>query len=191
MIRMKSMKGALRRAVVLTAVSCILWTVPGPVHGSTRFYSIVGAGGSYRDAFRETPPYHTTILSPWLEAGVQTRRGYLAGFTASFHLDPENTSDIASIILGGKMVFFIVPRVLYWGLRGGLHIERDYGRDEYNNDTISLSDSELMANVSAHLGSMVQITDTYFLVCDAAVSQSFPGYYVYFGQLALGIMRYF
>ncbi len=191
MMQMISMKGTLRGAAITAAVFCFLWTMPASAPGATRFYSIVGAGGSYRDSYRETPPYHGTIVSPWLEAGVQTRRGYLAGFTASFHLDPENTSNISSIILGGKTVFFIVPRVFYWGVRGGLHIERDYGRDEYNNDTISLSDAELMAHVSVHLGAMVQVTRTYHLLFDAAVSQSFPGYYAYSGQLAVGIMRYF
>lgn len=191
MIQMISMKGALRKAVKLVLVFGFLCTMQVSTVGATRFYTIVGAGGSYRDAYRETPPYHTTIVSPWVEAGVHTRRGYLAGFTASFYLDPGNTSDISSIILGGKTVFFIIPRVLYWGLQGGLHIERDYDQDEYNNDTISLSDAELMANVGVHLGSMVQITGTYFLVFDAAVSQSFPGYYTYAGQLAVGIMQYF
>jgi hypothetical protein len=184
------MKTNVTRAACLIMVLCTVLCCR-EAFGATRFYSIVGAGGSYRDAYRETPPYHATIVSPWVEAGVQTRRGYFAGFTASFYLDPENTSDISSVILGGKMMFFIVPRVLYWGVRGGLHIERDYDQDEYNNETISLSDAELMANVSVHFGSMVQITETYILVFDAGVSQSFPGYYTYSGQLAVGIMRYF
>jgi len=157
------------------------------------FYTAVGSGVTYRDAFHGDPPYHTGFLSPVLEGGLQTRSRDLAGFHVRFLLDPADTSHVSSYYISGKRYFFLVPRTVFVGLSAGVHVEREYVDERRNSEdsTIGSEEAHGLFNVALHAGVMVEVMAHNYLMLDCFAGQSLGRYYPWTVNASAGIMSFF
>ncbi len=192
-MKRKALRGSAGAVALLRAGVALLTILAAvPVYPASRYYTLVGAGLAWRDSFREDPPYHATLLSPWIEVGGHITRADTLGFDTRFYLDPSNTSKISSIILGGRYRYFLVPKTFYIGAGAGLHIESEYVRSEDSEgDTINLDKSKLLFSLSAHAGALLEVTDMYYFVFEVSVAQSAADSWPYSAGAAVGLMSYF
>ncbi len=192
-MKRKALKRKEKAGALLCAFAALLIMLTAvPVYPASRYYTLVGAGLSYRDSFREDPPYHATLLSPWIEVGGHITRADTLGFDTRFYLDPSNTSRISSIMLGARYRYFLVPKTLYVGAGAAFHIESEYVRSEDSEgDTINLDKSKLLFNMSAHAGALLEVTDMYYFVFEVSVAQSAADSWPYSAGAAIGLMSYF
>jgi hypothetical protein len=192
-MKRKPLTGNVKRAALLCAVAALsAMLAAADVYPASRYYTLAGAGLAHRDSFRQDPPYHTMLLSPWIEVGGHITRADTLGFDTRFYLDPSNTSRISSIMLGGRYRCFLVPKTFYVGAGAGFHIESEYVRSEDSEgDTISLDKSKLLFTMSAHAGALLEVTDMYYFVFEVSVTQSAPDYWPYSAGAAVGLMSYF
>jgi len=157
------------------------------------FYTAVGSGVTYRDAFNGDPTYHTGFLSPVLEGGLRTRSRDLAGFHVRFLLDPQDTSHVSSYYISGKRIFYLVPKTFYLGFSAGMHIEREYGDERRNSEdsTIGSEEAHGLFNAALHAGFTFEIMDYYFLMLDFFAGQSVGRYFPYTANAWIGLMNFF
>ena len=164
-----------------------------PAEGSTSYYTLVAVGGGYRNAIGENPPSNGVLVSPYFELGVPLKRNSLVGFHSIININPEDTSEISSVVLGGKYSLFLIPRLFYMGPGMGMRMEGNY-KNEHNdpdqNSSVHSENAKMLFNMSLHAGLLYPYWKKNYLVLELYLSQSVGRYYPYSANVIVGLFSF-
>jgi hypothetical protein len=166
------------------------------VAASSKFYSFIGSGIGYRDWIAADSEHPFSVISPYFEYGTGNPSGHIIGFNAMVFFRPTDRSKGLAVQFGGKVKYFLVPRMVFLGMGVGCYIE---GKNAYRLDDevepastrLSIPEPRLFPNINGDLGIAIPLSDGNSLVLDFTPNLSFRKPYPYSFNLNLGFLTFY
>lgn len=156
-------------------------------------YSIVGGGIGYRDYIIEDSEYNIALLSPYFEFGAGNYRRYLLGLNGAIVLDAEDTSRIKQFQLGVQLKLYIVPRILYFGIGTGVHIESEEETtiESSENESVTIENPRFFYSTNVSLGVTIEVIKKRCLLIETSFIQTVRDPYPFSANIMMGILAFY